>query len=126
MVEIDKYTKLVKELREIKSVKFFGVYKMDEITDRWSLLLGLTGVKNLDKRKTMFNKIFQLINTHLNKDDMQNIARIGLFSTTEHLIKDLMKSPDNTVVINTKANGNFIHDGYTFISKNSKIDNLPQ
>jgi hypothetical protein len=118
MVEEEKYIKLVEELRGIDYVKFFGVYKMDDITDRWSLLFGLTGVKNLDKRQKVFDRILLLIKKHLTKNDMQDIARIGLFSTTEHIIKDLMRFPDNIRVISTKANGNYIHDGYTFISKN--------
>lgn len=111
-----KYSSTVEDLRHIADVKFFAVTKMDMLTDRWSLLFGLTGVKDLDKREKNFSTIREIIIKHLDDKDMQDIARIGLFATTDHLISDLIKYSENERIENVKANGNFIHEGYILIS----------
>jgi hypothetical protein len=125
MVEdtLDKYTAMADELRGLKEVKFFAAIKMDDITDRWSLVFGLIGAKNLDKRKKVFDTIRKIIVANLDKEEMQNVARIGLFSTTDHLVKDLKRFPENELISKVKANGNFIHEGYVLISSNSQVTN---
>lgn len=119
MVEdiISKYAPVTQELRSLKEVKFFAVVRMDELTDRWSLLFGLIGADDLDKREAVFSKVREIVLKHLKGEDMQNVARIGLFPTRDHLIKDLMKFSENEKIDNVKANGNFIHQGYILISK---------
>ena len=122
MVEdaVKKYTEIVEDLRDISGLKFFSVLKMDELTDRWTFLFGLTGVKDLDKRQKVFIKIREIIVRYLNAEDMQDVARIGIFSTTDHLVKDLIKFPEGEKVENIKANGNFIHEGYILIGKKER------
>lgn len=118
MVEdtINKYRGLTEDLRAVKGVEFFAVVKMDDLTDRWSLVFGLLGAKDLDKREKVFTKIRDIIIEHLSQEDMQDIARISLFATTEHLIKDLMGYAENEDIKDVRANGNFIHNGHVFIS----------
>lgn len=118
MVEdiFNMYSPITAELKLQKEVKFFAVVKMDDLTERWSLLFGLVGVKDLDKRHKIFEKIKEVILNNLSKENTQNIARIGLFSTTDHLISGLKKFDEGEKIENIKANGNYIHEGYVLIS----------
>lgn len=118
MVEdiFNTYSAITAELKLIKEIKFFAVIKMDEMTERWSLLFGLTRSEDLDKREKVFRQVRDIIVANLSEEDTQNIARIGLFATTDHLISDLMKYPEDEKIENVKANGNFIHEGYVLIS----------
>ena len=113
----DKYSAVASELEKIDDVRFFAVLKMDDITDRWSLLFGVLNVKNLDKRKKIFDKIREIIAKNLSKNELEGIARIGLFPTTDHIVRDLKKFPAGKNILQVKANGNFVHEGCILISK---------
>jgi len=120
MVEEDilnMYSAIVAELRILPEVCFFAVVKMDDITERWSLLFGLKDANDLDKREKVFKSIRKIIENSLTLEERQNIARIGLFSTTEHIVEDFAKFDEGEIVENIKANGNFVHKGYILISR---------
>lgn len=122
MVEniLTKFSVLKTDLASVKEIRFLAVVKMDDLTDRWSLLFGLYDSKSLDARKALFTRIRNIVVERLSDEDMQNIARIGLFDETDHIVSDLLKFTEDEELINVKANGNIIHEGIVVISKNKK------
>jgi hypothetical protein len=116
---VETFQNAVTELEKIDNVCLFAILKMDELADRWTLIFGLDDVS---ERQRFFDIAKAIIDSNISRDDSQNIARIGVFPLTDHLISELLKYPAKQELKEIKANGNFIHHGYILISRT--IDNL--
>jgi hypothetical protein len=115
MVE-EIYSTLATTLKQKDKIWLFAILKMDELTDRWSIIISGPNLKELGKREALFKEIIAVIRSNLTPEERQNIARIGIFPLSSHLVRDVRKHPEATKFENERANGNFIHLGYVLIN----------
>jgi hypothetical protein len=117
MVEED-FRALTDALKGNNKVSFFAILKMDELTDKWSLLFSGPRLLDTEKKKKLFEEIVPLIRTD-GRFERRDVARVGIFPLTNHLVKVLREHQTGANLRNERANGNFIHEGYILINKGS-------
>lgn len=113
---VEKFKKILEKISNEKGeVNFFGIFKMDEFTDKWSVVFC---AEWLEKNKTsdFFDYFIKLIRKNLTDDESKTIARVGLFSIDEHLIDLLLAHKADSRIQDQPVNGNIIHDGYVLAS----------
>lgn len=116
---VDKFKKILFELEKAnKDVSLLALLKMDEITDRWSVIFSANGLEEEAKRREMFEYLVNLIIKYVNEEDIKSIARVGVFPISNHLVQDLLKYNKNFSIKElTPVNGNVVHEGYILESK---------
>lgn len=105
-------------------VSLFIIMKMDDITDKWSLLLTASWI-NDSNTSEVFDFVRKELVANLSSEDLLNIARIGIFKQDEHLVQLLMTSIEKEKIeidgvsrlIEKQVNGNLIHDAYVIAFK---------
>jgi hypothetical protein len=103
--------------RQKGSLGLFAVAKMDDLIDRWTILIGASWI-NDDNIKETFREIIDILKENSAMNDLNHIARIGIYSLDEHLIQDLLMYKEGThITEQTRANGNLIHEAYIIKSK---------
>jgi hypothetical protein len=108
---VTKFKTILSEMRaERGSVDLFALLKMDEFTDRWTVLLSADWAKEGDFES--FKYVHDLIGRNITAEEMATIARFGVFARTNHLVELLMKYKSDSRIVEEKVNGNVIHDGY--------------
>src|SRR6266571_7784372 len=115
---VEDLNPLVEELKKDPQIILFAMLKMDDFTDRWSIVVGGEKLEEIKDRKTLFESIGKIIEDNPDSLKKHDIARIGIFPLGNHLIQDLMKHAENSEFENEKANGNYIHKGHILINKN--------
>ncbi len=113
----DKF-KTILELIESEtgvSAVLFVLLKMDDITDRWTVLYADSSI-NSESRKNMFNILLEKMKMVLTAEELSSIARIGIFSIKDHLTECLLRYQSGVILKNEKINGNFIHEGFVIKS----------
>jgi hypothetical protein len=118
MVEKFK-TILVKMIGEKGNVTFFGIMKMDDLVDKWSVILCAPWATESNHDET-FRYVLDLIKNNLEPTELNSVARISIFSKEEHLIQLLLQFKKDAVVENQKINGNIIHQAY-ILESNQEI-----
>jgi hypothetical protein len=110
MVEKFK-TILAKMIAEKGAVTFFAIVRMDDLVDKWSVILCApwATVANHDE---MFRYIIGLMQANLESVELNSVARLSIFSKDEHLIQELLKFKAGAIVENQKINGNRVHQAY--------------
>ena len=109
---VEKFKKILAQIvREKGSVTFFAIVKMDDLVDKWSVVLCAPWATEATHDAT-FRYILDLIKNNLEVSEQNSIARISLFSRDEHLIQLLLQFKKDTVIENQKVNGNIIHQAY--------------
>jgi hypothetical protein len=96
-----------------KTVDLFAVLKMDELIDKWSVILAADWI-NDSNRKAAFNSLVDTLLNNLDGEELTEIARVGVFPTTNHLIELFLEKFQTGQYIKEDAriNGNTIHEGY--------------
>ncbi len=113
---VDKFqTILERIIRERNSVVFFGIFKMDELTDKWSVLLAANWLSD-NNRDEGFAYVKDLMTEVLTIEERSQIARIGIFPVTEHLIELFLNYRAGFRIQEQQINGNIIHDGFVLAS----------
>lgn len=108
---VEKFKTILNEIVSTKGqVYLFALTKMDDLTDKWSVVLAAPWLKEYDKAS--FNFILEIMQKYLTSEEMNSIARLGIFSKEEHLIDELMKFKGGSVIENQKINGNWVHLAY--------------
>lgn len=115
MVEV--FQKILQQIvTEKGQVRVFAIIKMDELTDRWTIVLSAPWATEKTHEES-FNYVFGLIKKSFNPEDLSTIARIGFFSKEEHLIEELLKYQSGTQLKeDVRLNGNIVHEAYIFAS----------
>jgi len=104
---VDKLKKILAIVKnDMGSITLFAIMKMDEYTDKWSVILSASWVD-----KDTFGYLYKLFNEHLTKEEASSIARIGIFSKESREVQSLLKV-NAKYIVNTKVNGFMIHEGY--------------
>lgn len=113
---VDKFKKLMDEIIATKGhVTLFAVVKMDDLTDKWSIMLAAPWADEAH-RKEAFNFVFRLLPKHFNDEERNLIARIGIFDKSEHIIELLLQYKKGAVIENERINGNVVHHAYVLES----------
>ena len=118
---VDKFKNLLQRIKTEKgSVTVFAIIKMDEITDKWSVVFSASWVTDGNLTET-FNYLRQLLIETLNSEEVTTIARLSVFSNTEHLIELILGSVINVtngdvILKDTTLNGYKIHEAHIFES----------
>lgn len=107
--------KFITILRDIKATKgdvcLFALLKMDEFTDKWTVVLSAPWATEGDAET--FKYVLRKIRDSLAPEEVGTIARISIFAPTDHLITDLTeKYRSGAIIKDTRANGNQIHFGH--------------
>lgn len=121
---VEKYKKLVPLIAEEKDVLLFAMLKMDDLTDRWSVLFSARNVDTLDKRTKVWERLTRILAENLTDEEAQDIARVGVFPLDDHLVSEVIKYKANDTILEEKVNGSFVHEGHIFICRKEEKDNL--
>jgi hypothetical protein len=118
---VEKFKKILEKIKNDKgTVAVFSIVKMDEITDKWSVILSASWVTT-ENLTEIFNYLRKILITSLTKEEASSIARLSIFTTDEHLVQLILGSVSvqNGAEINLKdttMNGYKIHEAYIFES----------
>ena len=109
---VDKFKILAEQIkRDRGSVYVFAMLKMDELTEKWSIILSADWIDETS-RKESFDYLFKAVkNLNLTSAEEISIARLGIFPANDHLVQELAKYKVG-VITNERVNGNIIHEGY--------------
>jgi len=97
------------------SVALFALFKMDDITDRWTIILAADWVTREDYTR-IYTDLRKVSFEVLDERERAQIARIGIFPLNSHLVELTLDkfSGENREIRDEKINGNYIHYGYIF------------
>lgn len=117
---VEKFKNILAEiLKEKGTVNVFAIIKMDEITDRWSVVFSAPWIEQKNTSE-IFQYLRELILKYLTNEESSTIARISVFTNKAHLIQLILKSVkvENGEINlkDTTLNGYKIHEAYIFES----------
>ena len=122
---IEKFKKILKELEDSKGeIKLFALLKMDEIVDKWSIILSASWITDEEQvRDKIFDEVIDKIDRTLTDTETDTIARLSLYNVDNYLV-DLIANRCGNVVgedmktLNNEAiNGNQIHEAVILRSR---------
>src|SRR3989344_6989601 len=108
---VDKLKTILEEMKSAnKPVWLFAILKMDELVNKWSVVMSAPWITTEKERVNEFNYVLGLIKSHLNDQELASIARLALLPREDHLVRELLrKQPDEK--IEGQINGNLVHEG---------------
>lgn len=111
---VDKLKAILAKIhKDNKQVSLFAVLKVDDLTDRWSIIFSAPDLEDKDRRQAAFMYLVELLTTNLDDKDIHTIARVGVFPLSNHLVEDLLKYKSGyEFKDSTPVNGNTVHEGY--------------
>lgn len=113
----EAYTRIAEEIGKKDYLCLFAIYKMDEVTDRWSLLFGYKDSIGSKEKDSLGKVVYDIVAKNLDKEEMQNVARVGIFDSSYHLISESLKYETGTFIQDKKVNGSFVHEGHILLSR---------
>lgn len=120
---IDRFKNILANIVSKKGdVSVFALLKMDDLTDKWTVILAAPWVTDTDRGEIFFLLREEMV-TNLETEELQTIARFGIWPTSEHLISLLLDNytQGDYISQDTQINGNLIHEGY-ILASNKTID----
>ncbi|OGK12871.1 hypothetical protein A3A93_06615 [Candidatus Roizmanbacteria bacterium RIFCSPLOWO2_01_FULL_38_12] len=114
---VDKFRAVVKKINKEKgAMNLFAILKMDEFTDKWTIILSAPWIKD-----DTFSYVRDVLIRNFTPEEMNNIARLGIFAKNEHIVGELLKYKEGAIISEEeKINGNLVHEAYILVS-NSEI-----
>jgi disulfide oxidoreductase YuzD len=119
---IEKLREIKKEIEQSKgTVSLFAILKIDELTDKWTVILSASWVKPSEFKDT-FLYLRGLLLARLDQDQRHSIARMGIFEPNNHLVQMLLDKyqGDEYIDSDEAVNGNLIHEGYILVASKEK------
>ncbi len=116
---VEKFKNLLESITATKGpVDVFAVLKMDELVDKWSVVLSAPWIGNGGEGTLEdFKFIWSLIRSTFSSEEKSEIARVGMFPKENHLVKELLKLPVDYRFENQESvNGSIVYDGYILSS----------
>ena len=119
---VDKLKTILQMIRDDKhDVLLFAALKLDEISDRWSIIYvesGTNSTETKDENKSeTFKYLADKLLANLSKEESRSIARVVVSSLENHLVINLLKFKAGTEFKeSTPVNGNIVHEGYILAS----------
>jgi hypothetical protein len=115
---VEKLQQVLNKFRQdAKPVWLFAVLKMDEITDRWSLIISAPWLNNGDSFNREYEYVIRVLKEFLTDEELFSLARVSAVSKTDHLVEELLKKQTGTSITEEKINGNIVHEGSIIESK---------
>lgn len=116
MVVPENYKKALSEFRSNngnKPVYLLAVLKMDELVDRWSIIVSIDQMTT-ETRRTTFSTFIKALQDNLSSEELDEIARIAFYTPDEHLMQLFFEkfTAGQHIKEDAKVNGNVIHEGY--------------
>lgn len=113
---VDKFKTILAKIQADKGeVYLFVLLKMDELVEKWTVLLSAPWSSEATKKED-FEYVRDLIRANLDSEEISNVARLGILPKDTHLIQLLLKYQSGSIDSETKLNGNVIHQGYIIVS----------
>ncbi len=117
---VEKFRNILQRIKNEKgSVTVFAILKMDELTDKWSVVFSASWVTDETSTET-FNYLRAILISSLTTDEISSIARLSVFSNGEHLIQLILNSMNvqngDVLLKDAKLNGYKIHEAHIFES----------
>jgi hypothetical protein len=108
---LEKLKNVLSSLKaENKPVWLMALLKMDEIVDRWTLVVSAPWVTE-ENRGAEFMNVINKLKAELDANEIASIARIGLMPKDDHLVEELLKRHTGDTIKDEPINGNIIHEG---------------
>ncbi|MCX6782348.1 MAG: hypothetical protein NTW66_04520 [Candidatus Magasanikbacteria bacterium] len=104
------------EKAQKNSVNVLAIMKMDELIDKWSIILSASWV-NEKNSGDIFTSFLALMKKYFTDEELNTIARVGILPIDEHLIVGLLDIGSGAEIKDRKINGNMIYEGYVISSK---------
>lgn len=109
---VDKFKELLAKIKSEKTknlITLFAITKMDDITDRWTVLLCAPWASGKDS----FEYVKKLIISQFSPEELSSVARIGIFDKNTSIVQGLLQyKSGSTIDDGAKINGNVIHSAY--------------
>ena len=96
-----------------RTVDLFVVLKMDELIDKWSILLAAPWI-NEENRKETFGSLANILIEVLGEEEIAEVARVGVFPSSYYLVGLFAEKfrAGQYIKEDARINGNVIHEGY--------------
>ncbi len=117
---VERFRLILDEIvRQKGPVRLFAILKMDELTDKWTVILSAPWVIESTLRDD-FIFLRNLMIVKFNNEEMATVARLGIFTKDEHIIEELLKYKEGSVIEgDEKINGSVVHEAYILASDSS-------
>lgn len=114
---VDKFNQILNQiLQEKQQLTVFAILKMDDLTDKWSVILSAPWASP-ENYTEVFNYVKNILNQKLSAEEKASVARIAIYPKEDHAIESLLQFQAGTVIKeDTKVNGFMIHEGYILYS----------
>lgn len=112
---VEKFKKILEDFKEKGGVSLFAILKMDDLTDKWSVLVCASWIDSDEKRREAFILIRELIKKYMTNEEASNIARIGVMARDQHIVQELLENKAGEYIGgngSVKINGNVVHEAY--------------
>jgi hypothetical protein len=120
----DKFVDIYRQISQKGDVFLFAMVKMDELSDKWSIIISAPWI-DLAKKSETFDYVRGLMKQKLNTEELLNVARIGIFGPTSPLVSIITSAirvdSGSSRLQNTRINGYLINDAYIFKSISPQI-----
>lgn len=114
---VENIKKVASELTQRRNdVCLFAILKMDDLVEKWSVVISGSWEDTEDKRKEVFSTIQELMSTYLTVDERGSVARIAIYPMDDNLIRNLVNFSKGALIENQKINGNFVFKGFVLES----------
>jgi hypothetical protein len=120
VVILENYKKAIEQFAitngNNRPVVLFAALKMDELIDKWSILLSIEWTDDADRKK-IFTDLIAAMQQHLTAEELSEIARIVFYKPDEHLVELFFSQfrEGQYIKDDARVNGNVIHEGYIII-----------
>lgn len=114
---VEKFKEILTKIIEKKGrVTLFAILKMDDLTDKWSVVLCAPWATE-DTLKENFNYLRSLILDTFNEEERATIARMIIYQKNKHIVEQLLQYKQDAVISEAVSlNGNLIHQAYILAS----------
>jgi biotin synthase-like enzyme len=114
---VEKFKLITDKLKEKGNVSLFVVLRMDDFIDKWSVVLCADWAKPRDEQS--FNEVVRIFKEVLQGEELQTIARIGIFDLNDYIPQLFIKFKTGyEIKQETKINGFVVYEGYVLESAN--------
>lgn len=119
---VDKFQTILSRVeREKGEISLLALLKMDDITNKWSVLFSAAWITEANFRDS-FIYLMNLIIETLSEEERSTIARIGILPLHDHLVQELLKYKTGTKLSGSqRMNGNIVHEAEIIKSSESII-----
>lgn len=108
---VNKFQTILRKAEQEKGeISLLAMLKMDDITNKWSILFSANWITEENFRES-FIFLRDVLMGELSEEERSTIARIGILPLHDHLVQELLKYKTGTKLSGSqRMNGNIIHE----------------